>query len=223
MGPVRGKDQIEISRTDEFYLGVDAPIRASGDVDNTPGITLVGSEDRKLDLPCGVICAWRHIHMTPEDAEAFGVEDRDVVEVEVGKDGVRSLTFGDVLVRVKSSYRLEMHIDTDEGNAAELARQDVGRLEAGETLQQVGAATEVDQDECQRALISLRPYPLSIQPVFRPLDPFRFIPFPLPDRPVGSFRRALPNTSPSCSLATAPTPQAAALTHPSIRRRHSPG
>lgn len=143
LGPVRSKDQVEISRTDEFYLGVDAPIRASGDVANTPGITLIGTDGRKLDLPCGVICAWRHIHMTPDDADAFGVEDRDVVSVEVGQDGVRSLTFGDVLVRVKPTYRLEMHIDTDEGNAAELSRQDVGRLEAGETIQQVGSATKL--------------------------------------------------------------------------------
>ncbi len=143
LGPVRSKNQVEISRTDEFYLGIDAPVRASGDVGNTPGITLIGTDNRKLDLDCGVICAWRHIHMTPEDAKAFGVEDQDVVEVDVGRRGVRSLTFGDVLVRVKPSYKLEMHIDTDEGNAAELARQDVGRLDAGETVQQVGRATRL--------------------------------------------------------------------------------
>jgi len=81
--------------------------------------------------------------MTPADAEQFGVKDKDVVEVDVGKDGGRSLTFGDVLVRVKSTYCLEMHIDTDEGNAAELDRQDIGRLEAGELIQQVGAATKL--------------------------------------------------------------------------------
>ncbi|MFP6673668.1 MAG: acetate/propionate family kinase [Pirellulaceae bacterium] len=143
LGPTRGVNQVEISRTDEFYLGIDAPIRASGDVDNTPGITLVGNDDRKVSLDHGVICAWRHIHMTPADAEQFGVKDKDVVEVDVGKDGGRSLTFGDVLVRVKSTYCLEMHIDTDEGNAAELDRQDIGRLEAGELIQQVGAATKL--------------------------------------------------------------------------------
>lgn len=143
LGPVRSKNQVEISRTDEFYLGIDAPVRASGDVRNTPGITLIGTDDRKLELDCGVICAWRHIHMTPGDAKAFGVDDQDVVEVKVGRRGVRSLTFGDVLVRVKPSYKLEMHIDTDEGNAAELARQDVGRLDAGETVQQVGSATSL--------------------------------------------------------------------------------
>ena len=129
LGPTRTVDQVEISRTDEFYLGIDAPVRASGDVDNTPGIVLVGREGRKVTLEKGVICAWRHIHMKPEDAEYFGVRDREVVDVEVGTAGVRSLTFGDVLVRVKSSYKLEMHIDTDEGNAAELDRHDVGELE----------------------------------------------------------------------------------------------
>jgi acetate kinase len=129
LGPTRPVDQVEISRTDEFYLGIDAPVRASGDVENSPGITLLGSGERKISLENGVICAWRHIHMTPEDAEYFGVRDRAVVDVEVGMNGVRSLTFGDVLVRVKPSYKLEMHIDTDEGNAAELDRRDFGELE----------------------------------------------------------------------------------------------
>jgi len=129
LGPTRPVDQVEISRTDEFYLGIDAPVRASGDVENSPGITLLGSGERKISLEKGVICAWRHIHMTPEDAEYFGVCDRAVVDVEVGMNGVRSLTFGDVLVRVKPSYKLEMHIDTDEGNAAELDRRDFGELE----------------------------------------------------------------------------------------------
>lgn len=127
LGPVRGKNQVEISRTDEFFLGIDAPVRASSDVDNSPGCTLIGSDERKLELKQGVICAWRHIHMTPQDAENFGVKDRDVVEIAIhSKD--RKLTFGDVLVRVKASYKLEMHIDTDEANAAELSRGAAGVL-----------------------------------------------------------------------------------------------
>ena len=129
LGPARSKNQIEISRTDEFFLGLDAPVRASGNIENTPGITLEGSDERTVDLDQGVICALRHIHMTPEDAEAFGVQHGDMVEVEVGRGSGRSLTFGDVLIRVKSSYALEMHIDTDEGNAAELKGRDVGVLE----------------------------------------------------------------------------------------------
>jgi acetate kinase len=118
LGPVRSKNQVEISRTDEFFLGIDAPIRASGHVENTPGIVLEGPKG-KVTLQEGVICAWRHIHMTPEDAVRFGVEDKDIVEVEVQNEE-RSLTFGNVLVRVSSQYLLEMHIDTDEGNAAEI-------------------------------------------------------------------------------------------------------
>ena len=128
LGPTRRKDQVEISRTDEFYLGIDAPVRASGDVENSPGIKLIGTEGRSLTLKQGVICAWRHIHMTPEDAAHFGVLNGDVVEVQVGHGRGRSLTFGDVLVRVKSRYKLEMHIDTDEGNAAELQATDAGDL-----------------------------------------------------------------------------------------------
>lgn len=126
LGPTRPKDQVEISRTDEFYLGIDAPVRASGDVANSPGCRLIGAAG-EVDLEEGVICAWRHIHMTPEDAEDFGVNDRDVVDVAINSGG-RDLIFGDVLVRVKSSYKLEMHIDTDEGNAAELSRGAEGAL-----------------------------------------------------------------------------------------------
>jgi acetate kinase len=118
LGPVRSACQVEISRTDEFHLGLDAPVRASGDVKNTPGITLRGPHGT-LTLHDGLICAWRHIHMTPEDAERFGVENGDVVDVRVSSNS-RDLTFGDVLIRVKSSYALEMHIDTDEANAAEI-------------------------------------------------------------------------------------------------------
>jgi acetate kinase len=126
LGPARGRDQVEISRTDEFTLGLDAPVRASGDVDNSPGITLAGPNGR-LEIPQGVICAWRHIHMTLADAEEFGVKDRDVVEVAINSHG-RDLIFGDVLVRVSPDFKLEMHIDTDEANAANLSQGDAGAL-----------------------------------------------------------------------------------------------
>ena len=120
LGPLRRATQVEISRTDEFTLGVDAPIRASGKTRGSAPITLEGPAGT-LHLREGLICAWRHIHMTPADAEAYGVENGDQVEVEI-TGGDRDLTFGDVLIRVKDSYVLEMHIDTDEANAAELSQ-----------------------------------------------------------------------------------------------------
>lgn len=126
LGPLRGKNQIEISRTDEFRLGVDAPIRRSGQVEGSAPIILEGPKGR-VELSEGLICARRHIHMTPEDAKAYGVEAGDEVEVAI-TGGPRDLVFGDVLVRVKDSYLLEMHIDTDEGNAAELSRDAEGDL-----------------------------------------------------------------------------------------------
>lgn len=130
LGPVRRANQVEISRTDEFFLGIDAPVRNSGDVKGSAGVTLVGPKG-SLKLEEGVICARRHIHMTPDDAAYYGVEDRDVVEVGIDSAG-RDLVFGDVLIRVSPKYKLEMHIDTDEGNAAELNRGDEGMLVATE-------------------------------------------------------------------------------------------
>lgn len=126
LGPLRSKDQIEVSRTDEFFLGIDAPIRESGKVENTPGCKLIGPAG-SITIKDGLICAWRHIHMTPEDAIQFGVQDRDVVEVAVG-GADRPVIFGNVLVRVSDKYVLEMHIDTDEGNAAEISPGDEGVL-----------------------------------------------------------------------------------------------
>ncbi len=128
LGPTRRANQVEVSRTDEFFLGIDAPVRDSGDVSGSAGITLLGPAG-ELTLSEGVICARRHIHMTPEDAEHFGVVDKDVVEVAIDSNG-RSLTFGDVLIRVSPKYALEMHIDTDEANAAELNRGAEGLLMA---------------------------------------------------------------------------------------------
>ncbi|MCL4145369.1 UNVERIFIED_CONTAM: hypothetical protein GTU68_014556 [Idotea baltica] len=119
LGPARSINQVEISRTDEFFLGIDAPVRASGNIEGTPGITLEGPKG-KLNLDQGLICAWRHIHMTPEDATKFRVKNGDVVNVEVS-NLERGLVFGNVLIRVSAKYVLEMHIDTDEANAAEIS------------------------------------------------------------------------------------------------------
>ncbi len=126
LGPLRSKNQIEISRTDEYLLGVDAPVRDSGKVQGSAPITLEGPKGT-VHLSEGLICARRHIHMHPDDAERFGVNNRDEVEVAI-TGGPRELIFGDVLVRVSPGYRLEMHIDTDEANAAELSKNTSGTL-----------------------------------------------------------------------------------------------
>jgi acetate kinase len=139
LGPCRSLNQLEISRTDEFFLGLDAPVRASGKVENSPGVKIVGNHGETI-LKEGVICAWRHIHMTPADAEVFGVVDGDIVEVDVN-NGLRPLTFGNVLIRVSPSFKLEMHIDTDEANAAELSQNAEGEL-----LNTEGTATLVKRN-----------------------------------------------------------------------------
>jgi acetate kinase len=117
LGPERKESQVEISMTEEFKLGIKAPIRASGALEGSPGITLEGTKG-KCTIPHGVICSVRHIHMSPEDALSFGLKDRDIVKIEV--QGERTLTYGDVLVRVHPDFRLSMHIDTDEANAANI-------------------------------------------------------------------------------------------------------
>ena len=116
LGPTRASTQVEVSLTDARSLGIKALVRESGDIDGTQGCKLVGPAG-EVEIPCGVIAAKRHIHMTPADAQEFGVEDKQIVSVEVTTDG-RSLTFGDVVCRVSDTYALAMHIDTDESNAA---------------------------------------------------------------------------------------------------------
>ena len=117
LGPIRKFTQVEIAMTEQFKLGVHPPIRESGDIKDTPGCTLEGTAG-SVKLERGVIYAWRHIHMTPDDALRYGVRDKSVVSVRVAGD--RELEFGDVLVRVSPDYRLAMHIDTDEGNASNI-------------------------------------------------------------------------------------------------------
>ncbi len=116
LGPVRSASQVEVSLTDARSIGVTAPIRESGDIAGSGACKLVGPCG-EVELKEGVIAAKRHIHMTPADAEAFGVKDKDEVSVKVETNG-RSLTFSDVVVRVSEKYALAMHIDTDESNAA---------------------------------------------------------------------------------------------------------
>jgi acetate kinase len=130
VGPERFHDQVEISRTDAFFLGVDAPVRESGDVEASPGLRLEGPVG-SIELREGVICALRHVHMTPQDASLYGVADGDTVAISAGAAGGRSLTFADVRVRVSDRFKLEMHIDTDEANAAGIGTGATGVLVTG--------------------------------------------------------------------------------------------
>jgi acetate kinase len=125
LGPLRSQTQVEISRTEEFKLGIKAPIRPSGDLEGSPGITLEGPKGT-CDIPYGVICALRHIHMSPEDALSFSLKDRDVVLIRV--KGQRTLIFGDVLVRLSPDFLTSLHLDTDEANAASLSTGMEGRI-----------------------------------------------------------------------------------------------
>ena len=125
LGPARKASQVEVSLTDARSIGVKAPIRESGDTAGSGACTLVGPCG-KVELTEGVIAAMRHIHITPEDAEALGVADKQIVSVKL--DTPRSLVFGDVVVRVSASYATAMHIDTDEANAAAAAGEVYGSI-----------------------------------------------------------------------------------------------
>ena len=115
LGPVRKESQVELSATDARSIGLNAPVRESGVLEGSAPCKLVGPAG-EVDLEYGVIVAKRHIHITPEDAQAFGVSDKEIVKVKADSEG-RSLIFDDVVVRVSASYATAMHIDTDEANA----------------------------------------------------------------------------------------------------------
>ena len=115
IGPCRKADQIELSLTDATALGFTAPIRESGDVKGSPGCKLIGPKG-EVDISEGVIIAKRHVHLTPEDAEKFGLKDKQIIKVKT--QGERALIFDDVVARVNPEYATYMHIDYDEFNAA---------------------------------------------------------------------------------------------------------
>ncbi|NLY30950.1 MAG: phosphate propanoyltransferase [Firmicutes bacterium] len=125
LGPVRNRTQVEISRTDAIYLGLNPPVRPSGDLKGSSPITLVGPKGT-LVLPEGCIVANRHVHMSPSDAQRFGLQDNDLIQVEVL--GEKSLIFNNVQVRVKDNFRLEMHLDTDDANASGITTGAAARI-----------------------------------------------------------------------------------------------
>ena len=121
LGPCRKETQIELSFTDARVVGLDCPVRESGVLAGSPGCTVTGPCG-SVELTQGCIIAKRHIHMTPEDAEKFGVKDKEIVQVKVG--GERALIFDEVICRVSPSYATFMHVDYDEINAASLFGKD---------------------------------------------------------------------------------------------------
>ena len=125
LGPARSAGQVEISFTDARTLGIEAPVRESGDIDGTPGIKIIGPAG-EIQLEEGVIVAKRHIHMTPEDAEKFGVSDKQIVSLKI--DSERSAILGDLVVRVSPKFAVAVHIDTDESNAVAACRICYGEI-----------------------------------------------------------------------------------------------
>lgn len=125
LGPARSATQVEISLTDARTLGVSAPIRESGDVAGSGACKLVGPCG-EVEISEGVIVAKRHIHLTPEAARGFGVEDKEIVMVKYISE--RTTTFDDVVVRVSEKFAPAMHVDTDESNAAAIAPNAYGEI-----------------------------------------------------------------------------------------------
>lgn len=125
LGPERKEAQVEISLTDGRTLGIDPPVRLSGDVAGSPGAVLVGPRGR-VELTQGVVAAKRHIHLSPEDAARFGVRDKQVVKLQALTD--RPLTFSDVAVRVSPEFASFAHLDYDEANACGFRKGDLGRI-----------------------------------------------------------------------------------------------
>lgn len=125
LGPVRSQTQVEISMTDTYRLGIKPTVRMSGDVGGSPGCTLAGPAGQ-ITLPQGVIVAARHLHISGEEAEIFGLKDGDIVAA--CKQGERESVFGNILVRAGDAHALELHLDIDEANAAGVRNGDLLEL-----------------------------------------------------------------------------------------------
>lgn len=128
LGPVRKETQVEISLSDGFKLGIKAPVRESGKIAGTPGVILKGPKG-EVKKDSGVIVALRHIHMPPDFARKYGLQDKEMVNVEV--QGIRKLLYRNVLVRVSDAFVPEMHLDMDEANAAGVGNRDLVKILKG--------------------------------------------------------------------------------------------
>jgi putative phosphotransacetylase len=122
LGPARSQTQLEISRTDAFTIGLNPPVRESGHIEGTPGVTLIGPAG-EVTIDHGVIVAARHIHFHTDDAAKWGIVDKQLLTVKI--DGERALILEGVIARVSDQYALDMHIDTDEANAAGAKNGDI--------------------------------------------------------------------------------------------------
>lgn len=162
VGPTRGQTQLEISRSDAVALGLDPPVRYSGDLQGSSGARLLGPKG-ELDLHEGVIIPQRHIHMSPEEAKRFEVRDRDRVLVaplpKVLAPGheARAVIFDNVLIRVDKNFVLDFHLDTDEANAAGLANGDRVRL-VGKSALAAGREEKklITENDVRRAILAKR-------------------------------------------------------------------
>ncbi|HLS07083.1 MAG TPA: phosphate propanoyltransferase [Bacillota bacterium] len=121
LGPIREETQVEISKTDGFTLGVHPPVRLSGSIDNTPGLTLIGPEGYVV-IDKGTIVAKNHVHMSPDEAKQFSVDDHDTLMLKTLTD--RPMILPEVIVRVNDQFKLDCHLDLDEGNAANVRTGD---------------------------------------------------------------------------------------------------
>lgn len=117
LGPLRDRTQVELARTDSIFLGVDAPVRMSGDLKGSAPITIIGPKG-VVELKEGCIRAMRHVHMNDKEAAHFGLKNGDTIKLRVG--GPSAVTFENVVVRINPKLRLEVHLDTDEGNVADV-------------------------------------------------------------------------------------------------------
>ncbi len=126
LGPLRKKTQIELSKTDAILLGINPPVRDSDDLKDTPSVILIGPKGKIKPKQGGVINNWRHLHCNFKEAEKFGLKDKKLVSVKI--NGLCALTFHNVKVRVGKKTRLCLHLDTDEGNAANIKIKGRGEI-----------------------------------------------------------------------------------------------
>ena len=125
LGPERSETQVELSKTDSLFLNIDAPLRNSGDLTNSPGIILKGPNG-KVELERGVIIPKRHLHVSDEEAEILNIKSEDTISIKIS--GKRGSIFEDVLVKAGPEHRLAFHLDTDEGSTAQIEKIAWGEL-----------------------------------------------------------------------------------------------